>query len=93
MGLRSCAVSYHDMMGITHSVDVSAETLYEAVILGLKAMNFKGGMHHITIDVRAKKPETTHSITGAVLEAWLARDGKNPAEQALKQKLEKIRRG
>jgi len=38
MPVRSCRVSILDMDGIKHSVQVTAETLYEAVALGLVAI-------------------------------------------------------
>jgi hypothetical protein len=37
--IRSRTVAYQDLDGITHSVDVTAETLYEAAILGMNALN------------------------------------------------------
>jgi hypothetical protein len=36
--LRSCIVSYQDLEGVTHSIEVTAETLYEAAVLGMQAM-------------------------------------------------------
>ena len=35
MAVRSCRVTVTDLEGISHSVDVTASTLYEAVALGL----------------------------------------------------------
>jgi hypothetical protein len=40
--LRSCTVSYRDSEGVTHTVDVSAASLYEAAVLGLKAFEEHG---------------------------------------------------
>lgn len=36
--LRACTVSYQDNDGITHCVDVTAETLFEAAVLGMNAL-------------------------------------------------------
>jgi hypothetical protein len=89
--MRSCVVSYQDNQGIRHSVEVMADTLYEAAVLGLKALDANQRFtHNVTIDVRVKNPETTHSITGAVLEAWLARPAKNEKEQALKTRSKEV---
>ena len=91
--LRSCVVSYQDNQGIRHSAEVTAETLYEAAVLGLKALDVNQRFtHNITIDVRVKNPETTHSVSGAVLEAWLARPAKSATEQALKSRLKGVMR-
>ena len=38
MPARSCRVTITDMEGISHTVEVTAATLYEAVALGLAAM-------------------------------------------------------
>ena len=35
MSVRSCRVSIRDTKGIEHTVEVTAESLYEAVALGL----------------------------------------------------------
>jgi hypothetical protein len=38
MPIRFCRVAIEDMNGITHTVEVTASTLYEAVAQGLAAM-------------------------------------------------------
>jgi len=38
MSARSCRVTIRDTEGIEHSAEVTAETLYEAVALGLRAI-------------------------------------------------------
>lgn len=90
--LRSCLVSYQDFDGITHSVEVTAETLYEAAILGMQAMKVEGwwNMPSLKIDVRVRAPETIHTIWNSSLSAWLARNGKSPKEQALKARLREL---
>ena len=39
-----------------------------------------------------RRPETTHTIWGSVLAAWLARPGKSPKEQVLKSRLAELMR-
>jgi hypothetical protein len=92
--LRSCRVSYQDGDGIRHSVEVTAETLYEAAVLGMTALRAAGWLNapNLTIEVTVKAPETTHSIRGAVLAAWLSRAGKSPREQVLKSRLLELMR-
>ena len=36
VGLRTCTVSYCDLKGIQHAVEVTADPLYEAVAQGLR---------------------------------------------------------
>jgi hypothetical protein len=38
MPVRACRVTVHDTDGVSHTVEVSAETLYEAVALGIAAI-------------------------------------------------------
>ena len=38
MTVRSCKVTIQDMEGVTHTVNVTAETLYEAVALAMAAI-------------------------------------------------------
>ncbi len=35
MGVRVCAVSFKDVRGIHHRVDVEADSVYEAVVTGV----------------------------------------------------------
>lgn len=87
--LRSCKVSYRDQDGIRHSVDVTAETLYEAAVLGMKALQVPNWrkVPSLVIDVTVKAPETTHTLKTGVISAWLSRTGRSPREQALKSRL------
>ena len=56
--IRSCTVSFQDPDGITHSVDVTAERLYEATILGMNALNVPRWHDNasLKIQVRARQP-------------------------------------
>jgi hypothetical protein len=38
MSVRSCRVTIRDLEGIEHTAEVTAESLYEAVALGLRAI-------------------------------------------------------
>jgi hypothetical protein len=90
--VRSCVVSYRDFEGITHSIEVTAETLYEAAILGMKAMKVGRWRDapNLEIEVKVKHPETRYTMSNAVLAAWLSRNGKSPKEQAIKTRLREL---
>ena len=91
--LRTCVVSYYDM-NFKHHIEITAETLFEAAVLGIKAMNVpQDKLHLLHFDVLVKAPEVYHSISGPSLSAWLARKGKNQEERALKARLAEILRG
>jgi hypothetical protein len=36
MSLRTCTVSYCDLKGVAHAIEVTADSLYEAVAQGLR---------------------------------------------------------
>ena len=42
MPVRSCKVTIEDMNGVSHTVEVTAETLCEAVALGMAAIRTVG---------------------------------------------------
>ena len=93
MPLRTCIVSYRDM-DCTYSVEVLAESLYEAVVLGVTAMKMPSDRLYLqTIEVLVKPPEVYRSVTGASLRAWLSRPGKTEKEAALKKRLGELLRG
>jgi hypothetical protein len=91
----SCRVSFDDGAGITHTVSVSASSLYEAAALALAefkksgfALAEVGPATKLTIAVQA--PTTTHELSVRKLQAWLDCSGKTPREQAAKVTLRQI---
>ena|SRR5258705_12412628 len=62
MAVRSCRVTIQDLEGIAHTVEVTAETLYEAVAQGLAALRrsdwvagFQQGIVKVSVaDVRVE---------------------------------------
>lgn len=87
--VRTCVVSYIDMEGVKHSVEITAGTLFEAAIIGMNAMKVPDWFNRstLTIEIRVKQPETIHTVSNAVLTAWLARKGRTPREMSLKARL------
>jgi hypothetical protein len=88
-------VTCRDIEGVEHSVEVTAESLYEAVARGLAA--FRGGEwvrdigHHlITVTIVVKQPEVEHKVRIRDFEAWLESNGRSPAEMALKSRLREL---
>jgi hypothetical protein len=92
---RNCAVSFVDSEGVTHSVEVSAASLYEAVVLAM-AEFARLGFAKITpgratrLRVEVKSPAVTHELSVRKVTAWLEGIGKSPAEQVLKTRLKEI---
>ena len=95
MVLRTCTVSVRDVRDVEHSVEVTAETLYEAIATALAALqrdNWVGeiGQGFTTVSVLVQQPPVRHEVKMKDFVSWLGRQGRSPAEVILKQKLEKI---
>ena len=78
-----------------HSVEVGAETPYEAIataLAGLLKDNWVGeiGQGFTTVTVVVQQPPIKHEVKMKDFVSWLGRQGGSPAEVILKQKLEKI---
>ena len=86
---RTCTVSFTGSDGIRHSVNVQAETLYEAVVLAIRAFR----EHDCApgagsqLDVEARNPGVTHTVNMAKVQAWLASSAKSPSDKIMKERL------
>jgi hypothetical protein len=91
MPVRACTVGFVDIRGIRHSVDVEAESLYEAAVLAIRRLNADPWMERIgpatRLDVDVREPGTRHCITVQQVERWLAGATPNPTEATKKAKL------
>ena len=90
-----CRVSFTDGADVTHTVTVSASSLYEAAAVGIAefkrngfALVSIGPATRLTISV--EPPATTHELTVGKLQAWLDTNGKTPREQATKVTLRQL---
>lgn len=88
-------VTYQDFDGIRHSVEMTAETLSEAAVLGMTTLRAAGWMDapNLTIKVAVKAPETTHSIKQRRTCRVALSSGKSAREPALKCRLLELTRG
>ncbi len=78
--------------GIRHSVQVSAESVYEAAAAAVRLFREHGFLPvepgpATVLEVTALEPEVTHAVRIDGLFRWLASSGKTPREQALKSRL------
>jgi hypothetical protein len=85
-----CIVSFLDLDGVRHSVEVQADGLYEAAVLGLAAfkkhdldLNPKG-LAQLEVEVRSS---ITHTVTVRRVHSWLQQGVKSPKEAAVKERL------
>ena len=82
-------------MDVEHSIEVTAETLYEAIATALAALKQdswvgKIGQGFATVTVVVQQPPVKHEVKMKDFVSWLGRQGRSPAEVMQKQKLEKI---
>jgi hypothetical protein len=90
--LKACTVVVHDLNDTAHSLDVTAETLYEAVAQALATVRGQDWVGEIgrgltTVTVKVRNPEVTHIVKVQDFESWLNKGCKSPRETALKAKL------
>jgi hypothetical protein len=93
MPARPCSVSFTDASGVTHSVEVTAESLMEAVALGLRDLRASGLTSvmpgtgtSITVRVNATAV-AEHSVTFRQFLRWLDGNTRSPQERLLKERL------
>ena len=85
--VRTCVVSFHDIDGMQHAVEVNAASLYEAAVLGLKAFRSSSFVEHslpgtnTRLKVTVRSEEATHEVAVAQVETWLCGQGKSPRER------------
>jgi len=95
MPLRSCRVTIHDMDGVSHTVDVTAGTLYEAVAQGLAAIRrnewvagIAQGLNVVKVSVADVRVE--HEVKLMDFTKWLDRTGGSPREISDRQRIRSI---
>jgi len=95
MPLRACRVTLEDMNGVTHTVEVTAGTLYEAVAQGLAAMRgnewvagIAEGLNAVKVSVADVRVE--HAVKMIDFKKWLERPGGSPREVSQRQRIHAI---
>ena len=92
------AVSFIDSAGIRHSVEVPAESLYEAAALAVKEFRrhpWSDGIEPGTmtrLEVNIKSPMTTHEVSIRQLEKWVTSTSKSPSDSLLKSRVRALLR-
>jgi hypothetical protein len=91
MPLRICQVGFTAATGITHSVDVEAESLYEAAGLGLARLKSDGWIEGLgpatRLEIHVRHPGTQHTLSVKQLETWIKSVNESPAETLKKARI------
>ncbi len=95
MPVRSCRVTIQDMDGVSHTVEVTATTLYEAVAQGLAAIRgnewgagIAQGLNVVKVSVANVRVE--HEVKLMDFTNWLDRTGGSPREVTDRQRIRSI---
>jgi len=91
---KNCRVSFKNVDGVTHAVEVQAETMYEAACLGLKALKRSEWIDVIgpgtRITVQVHEPLVEHFLMYAQLTRWLDGGARSPADLMMKKTLKEM---
>ena len=86
--MATCVVSYVDTSGIRHSVEVDAQSLYEAAVLAIKTFRLHDceprEANRLEIEVRSS---VVHTLTMRKVHDWLHGGAKTPKEKVAKERL------
>jgi hypothetical protein len=95
MPVRSCRVTVQDLDGVSHTVEVTAATLYEAVVQGLAAIRgteWVAGIAHglNVVKVSVADVRVEHDVKLMDFTKWLERTGGSPREVSVRQRVRSI---
>ena len=89
--MPKCFVSYVDISGIRHTVEVEADSLYEAAALAIRAFKehdcAPAAMSQLEVEIRKS---ITHTVTVQRLYDWLNGASKSPNQKVAKEKLKAL---
>lgn len=94
VGVRTCVVSFTDVRGIRHAAEVQADSLFEAVVLGVRVFRNDPWVERIppatVLDVEIREPATKHSVSLRQVERYLDGASSSPNEGVRKAKLKNL---
>ena len=94
VALRTCTVSFSGPSGLRHSVDVAAESVYEAAALGVSALRKSGWADAVALgtelEIQVREPPTSHRVTLHQLHRWCDGIGTSPDKTLKKRKLKQL---
>lgn len=89
--MASCIVSFVDTEGIRHTVEVEAESLFEAAAIAIRTFkqhNCEPGLiTKLDVEIRSC---ITHTVTRKRIHEWLHGGAKSPREAVMKERLREL---
>jgi hypothetical protein len=95
MSVRSCRVTIQDLEGTSHTAEVTASSLFEAVAQGLAALRKNEWVEGIEerfgiVKVSVAEVRVEHQVKIADFMKWLERQGRTPREVSQRHKIRSI---
>ena len=91
--MRCCRVTIQDLDRVSHTVEVTASTLYEAVAQGLAAIRgneWVSGFAEGVVKVSVSDVRVEHEVKLAEFTKWLETKGRSPRQVIQRQKIREI---
>ena len=89
--MAACIVSYLDTEGLRHTVELEADSLYEAAVLAVRTFRQHGcepgQASKLEVEIRTS---VTHTITLKKIHDWVRGGAKTPKEAVMKEKLREL---
>ena len=92
---RSCLVTLTDSRGIRHSVEIVAESLFEAGVLAVSALRKAGWVEEAPglssrLEIEVREPAVKHTVTLAQLQRWANEATRSPAERIRRERMREL---
>jgi hypothetical protein len=87
-------VTFTDGRGVRHTVDVTAESLFEAAALALATLKGDGWTDPIgpatCLEVEVRNPAVRHAVTVLQIQRWIQGATSSPNERVKKERLARL---
>lgn len=94
MAIRTCSVTITDARGVRHTVDVTAESLFEAAVLALTMFRTDGWTETVglatKLEVEVRNPAVRHSVSILQIQRWIQGATSSPNERVRKDRLARL---
>lgn len=89
--MKDCVVSFVDSGGIRHSVEVQADSMYQAAAAALESFHEHGcrPANGVNLEVQVRSA-VTHNIRVGRLKQWAEAGGRCPQEAMLKRRIKAV---
>jgi len=88
-------VTITDSRGIKHSVEVTAESLFEAGVIALSTLKRAGWVEDAPgpgtrLEIEVREPSVKHTVTVLQLQRWASGAARSPAERVKRERMKEL---